>query len=36
VAEKFPKSRVPVRMYSFQRSIMPKRWRMPRAVGYTR
>ena len=36
VAEKFPKSRVPVRMYSFQRSIMPKRWRMPRGVGYTR
>jgi hypothetical protein len=36
VAEKFPNSRVPVRMYSFQRSIMPKRWRMPRPAGYTR
>jgi hypothetical protein len=36
VAEKFPNSGVPVRMYSFQRSIMPKRWRMPRPAGYRR
>ena len=34
VAEKFPNSRVPVRMYAFQRSVMPKRWRMPRPAGY--
>ena len=36
VAERFPNSGVPVRMYSFQRSIMPKRWRMPRPAGYRR